>query len=42
MEEDDSDKIIIDFNKMDRAEIFGILGFQESKIAVVKKKMTNY
>jgi hypothetical protein len=42
MEEDDSDKIVIDFNKMDRAEIFGILGFQESKIAVVKKKMTNY
>jgi hypothetical protein len=42
MEEDDSDKIIIDFDKMDRAEIFGILGFQESKIAVVKKKMTNY
>ena len=42
--EDEDDNIVYDwdFSKKDRAEIFGLFGWQESKIAVVKKKMTNY
>jgi hypothetical protein len=42
--EDEDDNFIFDsdWSKKDRAELFGLLGWQESKIAVAKKKMSNY
>jgi hypothetical protein len=40
--EEEVEIIDMDFSKKDRAEILSIFGFAESKIVVVKKKMTNY